>query len=64
MGLGIALVPGISWRGLFSENTVLLDVGDHNREIYLYTLRDKAESRCERIFADIIRETFKSEAEK
>jgi len=64
MGLGIALVPGISWRGLFSENTVLLDVGDHKREIYLYTLRDKAESRCERIFADIIRETFKSEAEK
>lgn len=63
MGLGIALVPEISWRGLFSEDTVLLDIGDHKREIYLYTQNDKALSRVERIFSDMIKEAFKKEGE-
>lgn len=63
MGLGIALVPGISWRGLFSENTVLLDIGDYRRDIYLYTYRDRDISRSERIFLDILREVFAAESE-
>ena len=63
IGLGIALVPSISWRGLFSDNTVLLDVGDHKREIYLYTFKDKLESRCEQVFAEIIKSTFHEEGE-
>ena len=61
MGLGIALVPSISWRGMFSDNTVFLDVGDHKREIYLYSFKDKRESKVERVFADIIRSTFTEE---
>lgn len=64
MGLGIALVPTISWRGLFSDNTSLVDVGEHYRSVYLYTFSDKAPSRSERIFADIIRETFQNEERK
>jgi len=63
LGLGIALVPEISWRGLFSENTVLIDVGDYKREIYLYRRNDKALSRGESIFADMLVEAFKKEAE-
>ncbi|MBQ2876103.1 MAG: LysR family transcriptional regulator [Clostridia bacterium] len=62
MGLGIAIVPEISWRGLFSENTVFIDIGEHYRNVYLYTFNDKAPSRSERIFADMIRETFMEEA--
>ncbi|MBQ8528583.1 MAG: LysR family transcriptional regulator [Clostridia bacterium] len=61
MGMGIALVPSISWRGMFSENTVFLNLGDHKREIYLYTFKDKSESKAERVFADIIRSTFEDE---
>ncbi len=62
MGLGIAIVPEISWRGMFSENTKFIDIGDHRRSVYLYTFNDKAPSLGERIFADMIRETFKAEA--
>ena len=62
MGLGIALVPEISWRGLFSDNTALLDIGDYKRNIYLYMQSDKVLSRAERAFADVIREAFKEEA--
>ena len=61
IGLGIAIVPSISWRGLFSENTVLLDIGDFRRETYLYTVKDRVISRAEEIFLDIVRETFKAE---
>lgn len=63
MGLGIALVPEISWRGMFSENTVFLNVGDYKRTIYLYIQSDRVLSKVEKIFADMIREAFKNEAE-
>ena len=63
IGLGIALVPGISWRGMFSENTVFIDVGDCRRDIYLYTYRGREISRAERAFLDILRSTFREESE-
>ena len=62
MGLGIALVPEVSWRGLFSDNTVFLDIGDYKRVIYLYIQGDKVLSRVEKAFADIIRDAFRKEA--
>lgn len=61
MGLGIALVPEISWRGMFSENTAFLDIGDYKRVIYLYTQSDKVLSHAERAFADMIKEVFDKE---
>lgn len=63
IGLGIAIVPGISWRGMFSDNTVLVDIGDVTRDIYLYTYGDHDLSRYERVFLDILRTTFVNESE-
>ncbi len=62
IGLGIALVPGISWRGQFSENTVLVDIGDCRRDIYVYTYKGREASRAERAFLDILRTTFGEES--
>lgn len=64
MGLGIAIVPEVSWRGLFNENIAILDIGDFERQIYLFTINDKRLSRGEKIFAQMIKETFKNESEK
>ena len=47
MGLGVALVPSISWRGLFSDNTKLIDVGEYYREIFLYVSDYKILSKTE-----------------
>ena len=37
MGLGIAFVPELSWRGQFSDGIRLIPCGDFSREVYLYT---------------------------
>ena len=35
-GLGIAFVPSFAWKGMFSENVTLLDIGDFKRESYVF----------------------------
>ncbi|MBQ4527094.1 MAG: LysR family transcriptional regulator [Clostridia bacterium] len=34
LNLGVAFVPTISWKGMFSENIVLKDIGDYKRKTY------------------------------
>ncbi|MBQ6823397.1 MAG: LysR family transcriptional regulator [Clostridia bacterium] len=36
LGLGISIVPALSWHGQFSENISLKNIGDFRRQIYLY----------------------------
>ena len=36
LGLGIAVVPEFSWRGQFSNNIVLKNIGEEKRKIYVY----------------------------
>lgn len=36
LGLGIAIVPERSWRGLFSQQIALKNIGDRKRKIYIY----------------------------
>lgn len=36
LGLGIALVPSFSWKGQFSENVTLKNIGAHKRNTYIY----------------------------
>ncbi|MBQ8583789.1 MAG: LysR family transcriptional regulator [Clostridia bacterium] len=62
MGLGIALVPAVSWRGAFSDNVVLLDIGGYTRQTRLYIPKDKVLTREERIFYEILVSTFNEEA--
>ena len=64
MGLGVALVPSVSWRGLFTSDARLVDIGDYNREIFLYSRTDSPPSRTELAFAEMLREAFLAESEK
>ena len=41
LGLGVAFVPDFSWRGQFSNDVVLKEVGDYTRETFIYTSASK-----------------------
>lgn len=36
LGLGISIVPEISWQGQFSKDVALLKIGDYKRNVFLY----------------------------
>ena len=61
MGLGVALVPTVSWRGQFSDDVVLLDIGEYERATNLYVRRGKLLAGYERAFKDILIESFREE---
>jgi DNA-binding transcriptional LysR family regulator len=61
MGLGIALVPEISWRGLFSERIKLIDIGSYTRNTYLYVSDGHTASRASGLFYDLLADTFSAE---
>ena len=62
MGLGIALFPELSWYGLFADEVSILTIGDYTRMTYLHSRSDKAKSRLEQLFSDILKETFRAES--
>lgn len=59
MGLGIAFVPLISWRGLFSDNIVLNDIDYIRRKTYAFLPKRKHVKASVRAFL----ETLKKQAE-
>lgn len=61
MGLGIALVPEISWRGLFSERIKLIDIGSYTRNTYLYVSDGHTASRASGLFYHLLADTFSAE---
>lgn len=58
LGLGIAIIPELSWQGQFSENIALKSIGDFKRKIYVY----KKHSMNEYVnqFSDILINQFHS----
>ncbi len=58
MGLGVALVPEISWCGQLFPNTALVEVDNCRRETCVYFNKHRKLLYHERIFLDILRETF------
>ena len=54
LGLGVALVPAISWQGLFDENVVLRPVGDYVRRTYAMLPKDRYHSRAVRLFTETL----------
>ncbi len=36
LGLGISIIPELSWSGQFSENITLKNIGENKRSIYIY----------------------------
>ena len=63
MGLGVAIVPSISWRGQFSDNIRLIDIGDHERKTVLYTPRLRTLNPAVIRLSEIIFEVFSKESE-
>jgi DNA-binding transcriptional LysR family regulator len=64
MGLGVAVVPDVSWRGLFSEKVELVDIGDFSRSTYLYLpISAKRNSASDKL-AEIICDIFAKECNK
>jgi DNA-binding transcriptional LysR family regulator len=61
LGLGVALVPTVSWRGLFSERVKLIDIGNYTRTTGIYISAHKALSTRVTLFADALREVFRAE---
>ncbi len=41
MGLGIAFVPEISWKGLFGDNIAFYDICNYSRKTYIFRKKDK-----------------------
>ncbi len=41
LSLGIAVFPEISWRGMFSDDTVIRSLGEYTRKTYLYINKRK-----------------------
>ncbi len=61
MGMGITLVPSVSWRGLFSDGVRFVDLGDIFRSVYLYSRDESRMSRACRLFLPYLLETFEKE---
>ncbi len=62
MGLGIALIPSVSWRGQFADNVSLIDVGGYTRDTRLFVNREKILTKSEKAFYEIILSAFADEA--
>jgi DNA-binding transcriptional LysR family regulator len=53
MGLGIAFIPSVSWRNLFSDNIVLKNVGI-KRKTYAYIPQDKYTKKSVTVFLEYL----------
>ena len=62
MGLGIALIPSVSWKGQFSDDVALIDVGGYTRDTKLFVKKEKILTKCERAFYDMLFAVFGKES--
>jgi len=60
MGLGIGFIPEVSWKGQISENIVLKDITDIQREIYVLVHKDKYVKKSVKLFSNLLYETAKN----
>ena len=52
LGMGVGIVPSVSWRGLFSEDVVLKSIGGIKRETYLFSDPEKYMPTVVKLFLD------------
>ena len=63
LGLGVAVVPTVSWRGQFPDNVTLKKLGNCSRDIYIFKNENKYVSKSTNVFLQMLREEFHSELE-
>ena len=61
MGMGVAIVPSISWRGLFTDDIKLIDINAGCRYTYVFYDKSKKSTRAANMFLKILKETFAAE---
>lgn len=54
MGLGIAFVPSCSWKGLFSDNVVLRNIGALSRNTYIFLPEERRSKKCVTEFISVL----------
>ena len=62
MGLGVALVPSVSWKGQFSNDAVLIDIGGYKRDTKLFVKKEKNLTKSEQAFYDMLLASFAEES--
>lgn len=58
LGMGVTLAPEFSWRGEFSEQVILRDVGEIFRDTYLFFRDPSLQSVCVQRFSRLLCEEF------
>ena len=61
LGLGVAVVPTISWMGQFPDNIILKKLENCSRDIYIFKNKKKYISKTTEIFLQMLREEFHTE---
>lgn len=62
LGLGVAYVPALTWRGQFSDRVELRKMGDYVREVCVYRRPEARHHRLADAFDRILSEEFEKEA--
>lgn len=52
LGMGVAIVPSVSWRGLFSDSVVLKSLGGIKRKTYLFNEPERYMPTVVKLFLD------------
>lgn len=52
LGMGVGIVPSVSWRGLFTDGVVLKSIGKITRETYIYSDPEKYMPTVVKLFLD------------
>lgn len=62
LGLGVCLMPELSWRGLFSDEVEFHSLGEQSRDICIYSRRTPGASNYVEQFNHMLVEEFEREA--
>ena len=64
LGLGVAIVPMLTWKGQFAENVLLKTIDGYTRDTYVFTSSHKYLSAIAKRFIELLVEEFRTESEE
>ena len=62
LGLGVCMMPVLSWRGQFSQEVEFCSLGEHSRDICIYSHRNPYATEYAQTFYHMLVEAFEREA--
>ncbi len=60
INMGVAFIPQISWKGLFSDNIIFKKAGNHKRKTYIFFNKEKYINKATKLFAEMLSEYVKN----